>query len=361
MMSKKIIKPIISSLLCTVFLAGFTGKEKYVELEGAVNGRSSANFAGSSNVRTVLNKGTRGEILAYTKLPSGNYGIKMKVSSGPRTGEIFWVYHRVGNSELALFEDAPNSRSPSRSTSSVEKAKGAETKKDVPATPVPVPRPAPRGDVSDTIDLINNTNSRVNGQGQNCTECSTNTTTGARSTLNGYGVARACSSLMNSQGQLGEHGQSLVSIMAEPKYARYFLGSNALGSFCPKFNTLSTAQKLNAWAWFWTVLAHEEASCNVTQVHGTHIWRNGKLSRLNPYQGYGLWALEKDANVRAWRGAACRSINTAAKQARCAVDILASTSLSKGRTGVSSSSYWGPVRRGADQIRPQMRRFALCF
>ena len=335
-----------------------------MELEGFLNGRSSASFtANDRNIIETLSKGTRGEILEYKRLPSGNYGLKIRVVSGGNNGGVYWIYHRLANSDLALYEQVPPAwgAHSARSVASVEKAKGVETVREVQG------REASARYAEKTVALINKTNSDVRSAGQpGCVNCSISPTAGQGNILRPAktrGMSNACSNLMNGNGQLGPYGQSVFSIMAEPRYAAYFTASNALGQFCPKFNQLTASQKLTAWTWFWTALAKEESSCNLTQRHGTtYRDRNGNLRVLNPREGYGLWALERDRNVRRWRGAACNDISTAAGQARCSIDIMKSTQLAKGRTaGINSMSYWGPVRRGQSQLMPHMRRLTLCF
>ena len=89
-------------------LAGFSGAEKYVELDAYLKGRSSASFHDhSNNIEIYLNKGTRGEILQTQKLPSGNYGFYIQVQNGPNKGEKVWIYHDRKNPILELFETPP--------------------------------------------------------------------------------------------------------------------------------------------------------------------------------------------------------------------------------------------------------------
>lgn len=357
------------ALLLAAFLAGFSGKEKFVELDGYLNGRSSASFtARDRNILRVLNKGTRGEILEYKKLPSGNYGLKIRAINGAHAGGTFWVYHKTKNSDLTLFESVPNSWgvANSRAVSSVESAKGVETKRETQSR-----AEQPAGNLSSNsparaLELIEKSNGQVQRAGEaSCYNCTTAPTTSQRTILRSSGrqLPKACAALMDNSGQLGANGQSVFNIMAESKYQRYFTANNSLGQFCPKFNQLNNQDKLLAWTWFWTALASEESSCNPTITHATHYRdRSGRVRVLNPVEGYGLWAMEKDRNVRRWRGAACSDISTVAKQARCSIDIMTSTQLAKGRTaGINNMSYWGPVRRGNTQIIPHMRRLSLCF
>lgn len=67
-----------------------------IELEKYVNAHTSASFLKSfPNVKTILKKGTTGEVIELKKMPSGNYGIKMKVNSGPHANESYWVYYNL--------------------------------------------------------------------------------------------------------------------------------------------------------------------------------------------------------------------------------------------------------------------------
>jgi hypothetical protein len=66
---------------------------------GALNARSSLNFVGQKNVRATVPKGSTGEVLERWELPSGNYGIKVKLTTlgeggtSLKTGEEVWVYY----------------------------------------------------------------------------------------------------------------------------------------------------------------------------------------------------------------------------------------------------------------------------
>ncbi len=135
----KVFKPFVTGFLCTVFLAGFTGKEKYVELEGYVNGRNSSSFTTrDKNIVSVLEKGTRGEIVEYKKLASGNYGLRVKVLNGSEMGQYVWVYHRTSNSDLALYETIPSNWKPSSSDSPTQTRPQEQPQQDVRIIPTPV-------------------------------------------------------------------------------------------------------------------------------------------------------------------------------------------------------------------------------
>lgn len=91
------------SLIITSVLAFKVGEQ--VELEAYLNARSSAAFLkNSGNVKTVLSKGTKGEVLESKKMPSGNYGIKIKVQTGPRRGESYWLYYDLKSPKMKLFD-----------------------------------------------------------------------------------------------------------------------------------------------------------------------------------------------------------------------------------------------------------------
>ncbi len=89
-------------LLSLSSLLGFnTGDE--VEIDNYLNARTSPEFNKySKNIRTTLSAGTTGVVVEIKKLPSGNSGIKMKISSGPKAGESYWVYYDKKNPGLKL-------------------------------------------------------------------------------------------------------------------------------------------------------------------------------------------------------------------------------------------------------------------
>ncbi|NUN06315.1 MAG: hypothetical protein HUU57_11190 [Bdellovibrio sp.] len=376
MITKKVPKLLLSSVLSTFLLAGFSGKEKYVELTGFLNGRENANFSGNANIVSVLRKGTQGEIIARATLPSGNIGYQILVTEGPATGK-FWVYHNIKNSDLKLYEQKPTKQNPApKETTATATARAVETVRDTAAVPSNKNTSAPKAaekktelvkpnDSRAVVEAINKTNDRVGAVGTLCTDCLA-PRAGKDSLLAAPGSRRqsqACSSFMNSQGEIGPDGQTVFNLMASEPYAKLFTAKNALGNFCPKFNTLNDTQKLQAWTWFWTSLAMEESSCDPQRIHGTtYKDRNGKIRILNPTEGYGLWAMERDRNRRAWRGDACTNISTVYGQAKCSIDIMAKTQLERGRTAkVSSGGYWGPVHRGDSQLMPHMKRMRQCF
>ena len=94
---------IILVLISLNFLMGLnTGDE--VELAAYLTARTSPSFHKySKNIVTTLSKGTTGEVLEIKKFPSsGNSGIKMKITSGPNTGESYWVHYNVNNPAIKI-------------------------------------------------------------------------------------------------------------------------------------------------------------------------------------------------------------------------------------------------------------------
>jgi hypothetical protein len=176
-------------------------------------------------------------------------------------------------------------------------------------------------------------------------------------------MSARCANIMDANGNLGSWGEAIKKVLSEEPYNRSFAADNALGSFCPKFNSLSRERRIQAQIWFWTALAHEESSCNPNKEHGQwYTDPQGVKRRLNPTTGWGLWAMEKSANLRRTRGPACYDIGSVEGQARCSIDIMQKVHYDNGRaTSVSRGSYWGPIHRGKSQLMPHMRRFQECF
>lgn len=402
-MSFKKHKPFIALLLCLLLLPGFTWSDRHPELASFLEKQRTLLPTADSykNSSTVLEKGKRVEILEFKEMPSGVFGIHIKIVGGPRANQNFWVEYKDENSALSLYESSPDAwkvGGTARRTYDVKKARGGflnknieaifqepNTKKEESKTDAKEartkktdtkPKKAPSADdevkvnsidSKKAIELISHSNLALRKAGEpKCFNCSEAPVSGQESILRAptrRDMSRSCSALMDSTGHLGASGRSIFSIMAEAKYSRYFTANNSLGSFCPNFNNLSDSQKLQAWTWFWTALANEESSCIVNRKHATtYRGRDGRVHVLNPREGYGLWALERDRNIRRHRGAACRNIGTTEGQARCAIDIMVKRQLSHGRTaGVTPKSYWGPIRRGKSQLMPHMRRMKLCF
>lgn len=380
----------LSLLALALFLAGFSGQEKFVELEGYLNGRSSARFRKiDTNVKAVLDKGTRGEILEKKKMSSGNYGFRVKVLSGPYTGKTYWVYYNMSRPTLALYDSPPQTWDElPREITSVDNATGTETTAPtqgiddtdkISALAYEATKAGPEADALDALDAI------ATGQQElarvaipsarpECTDCSREienvpppaSEDDLANALIGGSTRQMnprCATFMNRDGKFGELGKQAMNIMSEPRYVDFFTKPKALGKFCPQFDTFSDSEKLQAWTWFWASLANEETQCVQEITHPTHVTRRGRRIRINPQSGYGFFALEKSAATRARRGSACRTIiGSGVGQLRCAIDIMKQTTLDDGQTASGdSNSYWGPVRRGNTQILPHMKRFKACF
>lgn len=127
-------------VLLSFTFVGFTGKEKYIELNGAMNGRGSARFTQSShNILFTIGENTKAEILSYKKFHSGNYGLRVRVASGPHKNKVIWVYHNVDRPTMALYESCPRSWGEStvascNSAKSPERANASIAVKPTPAT-----------------------------------------------------------------------------------------------------------------------------------------------------------------------------------------------------------------------------------
>ncbi len=101
---KKTLPTILLGLSLTTLLGFDVGQE--VELTTFLNGRANPNFLKyTKNVQTLLDKGTTGEVVEVKKFSSGNSGIKMKVNSGPKSGESYWVYYNKADPAIKLTDE----------------------------------------------------------------------------------------------------------------------------------------------------------------------------------------------------------------------------------------------------------------
>ena len=84
-------------------LVGFTTGDE-VELDSFLSGRTSPSFYKySKNRATTLSKGTTGEVLEIKKFSkTGNSGIKMKITNGPKSGKSYWVYYNKKSPAIKL-------------------------------------------------------------------------------------------------------------------------------------------------------------------------------------------------------------------------------------------------------------------
>jgi hypothetical protein len=374
--------------LFVLAFTGFTGQEVFVELEGYINGRSSIAFRSQDrNIRAVLPAGTRGQILQYAVLPSGNYALKIKALNTSAAGNEYWIYYKRSSPAMRLFANTPQHwlaggrpRSQER-VRDVTRATAAETTRETTAYQERSNAPAGggQGGAHDPALLGAVVSSQVVAQTvpaagsaqavapTTCRDCTSAQPARIAAPTSRARMAAMCSNMIRSDGTYGDWGRQMASILAEPRYRNVYLRNDSLGVFCPKFAQLSESKKIQAWVWFWMALGQEESNCNLNQFHGTHYRnRSGQVVRLNPREGHGIWALEKSATVRRSRGSACSNISSFAGQARCSVDIMARNQLDRGYSAShapESRKYWGPTRNGrlGRHITPHMRRFTECF
>ncbi len=126
-------------ILIASFCFGFTGQE--IELERYFNARYSANFLKSTkNIKFVMPPGTKGRIQETKKFYSGNYGLRVEITSGPNKGEKVWVYYDPKNPRMKLYpsDEAEVQEKP---TEEVEKAEKVKTTEAVEALRAPATEP----------------------------------------------------------------------------------------------------------------------------------------------------------------------------------------------------------------------------
>lgn len=114
-------------ILITAFCFGFTGQE--IELERYFNARYSANFLKSTkNIKFVMPPGTKGRVQETKKFHSGNYGLRVELTSGPHKGEKVWVYYDPKNPRMKLYpsEEAEREEKPTEQVEKAEKIKTTE-------------------------------------------------------------------------------------------------------------------------------------------------------------------------------------------------------------------------------------------
>jgi hypothetical protein len=94
--------PTILLALSLTSLVGFsTGDE--IELDAFLTARTSPDFLKyTKNIATTLAEGTTGEVVEIKKFSTGNSGIKMKVASGPKAGQSYWVYYNKKTPAIKL-------------------------------------------------------------------------------------------------------------------------------------------------------------------------------------------------------------------------------------------------------------------
>lgn len=99
-------KPLFFTLVMSLLFAFSVNDE--IELDKYLNGRSTPQFAEySKNIKATLSKGTTGKVEEVSKpFASGNYGIKISVTNGPKKGQTYWVYYNLKDPALKLFKKA---------------------------------------------------------------------------------------------------------------------------------------------------------------------------------------------------------------------------------------------------------------
>lgn len=126
-MNKQIKKLAFISLTIASVLAFKTGDQ--IELTAFLNARSSAKFhSTSNNVTTQLQRGTKGEVVESKKMNSGNFGIKMLISTGPHAGKNYWLYYNVSAPKMKLFDN----KMTERKVAEIAQAKTAKLTEDQP-------------------------------------------------------------------------------------------------------------------------------------------------------------------------------------------------------------------------------------
>ncbi len=101
--------PAFALILSLITLVGFSAGDE-IELDNFLRARTSPNFLQyTKNVATTLSKGTTGRVLEIKKFTrSGNSGIKMEITSGPKSGESYWVYYSSKNPAIKLASKSAN-------------------------------------------------------------------------------------------------------------------------------------------------------------------------------------------------------------------------------------------------------------
>jgi hypothetical protein len=146
--------------------------------------------------------------------------------------------------------------------------------------------------------------------------------------------------------------------MATSANRPYFTRDSSLTCLCPKFKSMSDDQKLDAWTYFWTVVASYEAGTTKGRADGKFCSPSVNHASIHP--GIGLWAMEKEQWRRNTRSSVCKGdINKGSVQAKCTVSIMVDTQLENGHSACYSGSYWSTVRNTAG-MKARMKYFKPC-
>lgn len=105
-------------------------KDDLIELSSMVNARENSNFQKNAhNIKKMLPAGTTGKIEEKKDLPSGNYGLKIIVTSGENKDQSFWVYYNKKNPLIKLSKSNTPEENDFTNEESIEKAKSARLTK----------------------------------------------------------------------------------------------------------------------------------------------------------------------------------------------------------------------------------------
>jgi hypothetical protein len=133
--------PTILLSLSLIALVGLKVGDE-VELDAYLNARTNPNFLKySKNVTTQLAKGTTGEVEEVKKFNSGNSGIKMKITSGPKAGQSYWVYYNKDSSDIKLTNKDTQKQITADEIPVIEKSLPSENHSQIPKAPTIVSIP----------------------------------------------------------------------------------------------------------------------------------------------------------------------------------------------------------------------------
>lgn len=102
----------------------------------AFHARSSAYFAGDTNISFYLAKDDIAEIISVRRLPSGNKALEIKVITGPNSGKTAWVYFDKKDPGLEVFIQMSASKSD-------DKTATQQTQKPIAVTQAPEEKTTP--------------------------------------------------------------------------------------------------------------------------------------------------------------------------------------------------------------------------
>lgn len=369
-----------------------------IQTQTVLRGRSSASFVGSRNIKIrALPVGTVGRVLKVTTFRrTGNEGVQILLQ-GPRyeglseADRTVWVYNWTNrtNDIKACTDSSCAEEAPTMDTAAfarTERAQmSAQTAPDIQAV-VEAPRTiqyqmdgetwtaaAPEGCVgcNEAATAGRPDDTYISGRVDETTVMPTQDISDAAAAVSNTGlgltfsggtpwIAR-CSNIISNSGEIGPFGRTLIEYMTKAKYngrdgKNMFLHGNSMTAVCPRYNSLRTdSQRLGVWLVMWAALADQESDCTAQLPHHTSI-----------KPGYGLFAAERYARNRDWRGEEYRGdITRPEKQIEVAVATMFDTTVVHGQSVNEGNSYWAPLRPGRGGysrfITPAMRRIQECF